>query len=148
MCRSRPTPRRPARGDDPAGQLRVRRAEIAVQDAHEVDHGLLAAGKRLERTGGHDVGFDHVDRRQRQQVLGALAPPRRHRHSDATGRQRRHQMPADEPGAPQHQNVVQLHGVFAAASGSSSSSGSPAARAGTVPRRALIGVADLVSTAE
>ena len=59
-------------------------------------------------------------------------------------RQRRHQMPADEAGAAQHQNVVQLHGVFAAASGSSSSSGSPAARAGTVPRRALIGVADLV----
>ena len=122
--------------------------EISVQDAHEVDHGLPGSGQRFERPRRHDVGFNDLYGREGQQVLGALTVPRRHRNPDAVGGQSRHQVAPDESGAPQHQNVVQLHGLPAAVSGSSSSSGSPAARAGTVPRRALIGVADLVSTAE
>ena len=65
-------------------QPRVRAFEVlrgAVQDADEVDDRVLAGGQAGERRVVVDVGIDHIAGRQQDQVLGLVAPTRRHEHA-------------------------------------------------------------------
>jgi hypothetical protein len=48
-----------------------------MQDADQIDDRVLAARQAIEHAMLIDVRLDDVDRRQQDQVLGALAVPRR-----------------------------------------------------------------------
>jgi len=72
-----------AGGNHRQRQLDVRAREIAMQDADEVDERVLPAYQALEHIAPVDVRLDDVDRGQQDEMLGALAAPRRHRDLDA-----------------------------------------------------------------
>ena len=95
--------------DDALRQLGVQALEIAVQDSDEIDHRLLAGDEAFERAARENVGLDDVDGRQQDEVLGALAAPRRHGDAHAARSERRDEMPADKAGAPDDEHVVELH---------------------------------------
>src|ERR1700738_2476625 len=67
-----------------------------------------------------DVDFDDIDSRKQDQMLGALALPRRHDDSPSGGSQARNQVPTDETAAPQHQRRRVVHGAHGASFGRSS----------------------------
>src|SRR5690349_6599592 len=91
------------------GPALVRSAGPAVQHADQVDHRLLVAHQPLEHARRADVGLHDVDGGQQDQVLGALAAPRRHGHLEAARHQLGAHVMADEAGAPDYENVVDLH---------------------------------------
>ena len=104
-----------------------------MEDPDQVDDRLLAARKLLENAASADVRFDDVDGGEKDQMLGALAAPRRHGYVDAAPRELRDQMTPYEAGSPDNQDVIELH------QGRSSSTGSAGPRGAMVPSRALIG---------
>jgi hypothetical protein len=79
MCSSRFAPAARQALTTACGSLDVRALEVAVQDADQVDHRLLAGGEPRQHARREHVGLDHVDRRQQDEVLGALAASRGHR---------------------------------------------------------------------
>ena len=85
-----------AGGDRGKRQLDMRGGEIAVQDADQVDQRVMAARQAVEHAALVDVGFDHVDRRQEDQVLRALAPARRHGDANPAPHESGDEMPADK----------------------------------------------------
>ena len=121
---------RAAGGDDGLRQLDMHAREIRavvvrpalvapaaapVEDADQVVDRVLAGAQPLEHAGRHDVGLDHVDRRQQDEVLGALAAARGDRDAHAGGGERRDQVAADEARAAHHQHVAVLHAPIIAA---------------------------------
>ena len=110
MCSSRLTPAARQALTMCCGQFDVRVAEIlavalaasgatAVQDAREIDDRFVLASQRFEHPGRVHVGFDHVDGRQQDEVLRALAPARRHRDADALRGQQVEHVAPDEAGS-------------------------------------------------
>ena len=81
----------------------------AVEDAHEVDHRVLASREALEHAGRVDVGLDHIDRRQQDQVLGTLAAAGRHRGADALRGKEVEEVPPDEAGSPDDEQALGFH---------------------------------------
>jgi hypothetical protein len=110
----------------------LRQAATAVQDADQVDERVLAARQALEHPARVDVRFDDVDRGKEDQVLGALAAPRRHRDPQAAPRELGDQVPPNEAGSAKNEDPVEPHC-------SSSSTGSGPLRGAMVPSRAFSG---------
>ena len=54
-------------------QRNVHAFEIAMQDADQIDHGILTANQRIELSPIVNIGGDHINRRQHQQMTGPLA---------------------------------------------------------------------------
>jgi hypothetical protein len=91
--------------DHLASELDVRALEIAgarfVEDADQIHHCgdtacELPQGRRIV-----DVRLEHVDRRQQQQVLGALATARRHEDAPSIGNEASHHVAPDEAASSQ-----------------------------------------------
>src|SRR6185436_4873458 len=100
--------------DDLAREGHVRlfeaaRAAAIVQDADQVDDGIHAAREPREGRWIVHVGGNHIDGRQEDQRLGALAIARRHRHEIASRAQRLDDMTADIPAAAYHAYPRQFH---------------------------------------
>ena len=81
----------------------------AVQHADEVDDGVAAAHQAVEDARRIDVGLDHIDGGQQDQVLGALSPARGDQDVDAACSQQADDMAADETGAANDQDVLGFH---------------------------------------
>ncbi len=86
----------------------VRRALRSMQDADQVDHGVLAADQVAQRRSSMHVAFDDIDRRQHDQVPRPRAPPGRHRNPQAARGQPRDDVAPDETGAADDEDVVNV----------------------------------------
>src|SRR6266853_3500853 len=87
----------------------VRTAWASMQDTDEIHHRVAAGSELDERLRIVHVGLDHVDRRQKNQVLGALAPARGHDHEVLVFGELAHDMPADKAAAADDQYAT--HGA-------------------------------------
>jgi hypothetical protein len=102
--------RRAAGRHDAARQRHVHPLEgglVAVQDGHQVDHGIAAGDQPRQRGGVVHVGRDQVDVRQRPHRLPVGVAPCWHQEAQAgvALRQPLAQGAADEAAAAQHQHA-------------------------------------------
>ena len=63
------------------GQLHMRCVEggfVALQDRHQIDHGVMPTDELLQRGFIMDVGLDNIQRGQHEDVVGVATPARWH----------------------------------------------------------------------
>ena len=83
----------------------------ALQDAHQIDHRVLAGHQRVERSVIVDVGLDHLAGGQHDQVLRLVAAAGGHPHAAATLHQQVDEVASDESGTAEHEDVGVTHGT-------------------------------------
>src|SRR5690606_929015 len=117
-----------------------RASTVFVQDADQVDHGILTGDLLRQGDVVHDVAFDHVNTRQQDQVLAGFAPAREHLYAVTRGIKPVHERAADESRAAGHAdslNTHLYHSLRHSHAASCTSSTAPASEAlpGTTPSR-------------
>jgi len=129
---------RSARRGERSNQLNVgtreRRPAGLVQYSHKVYDRIRAGQQARERHAIEDVGFDHLDRRQQDQVLGRLAAARGHDDVVSGRGESGHQVAADESAAAHDDDALRraVHSALAAIG-----SFTVAPRGATIPKRAV-----------
>ncbi len=87
--------------------LEIRRR--ALQDAHQVDHRVLAGHQAREGRVVVDVGLDHLDGGVMDQVLGLVAPAHRHHDLAPVADQAIDEVTADKAGTAENQHFLVPH---------------------------------------
>ena len=90
----------------------VRRSAGALQDADEVDDGVVAAQQHVERVVAADVAFDDLDRGQQDQVTRARAVAGRDGDPEALANQAGDDVTTDEAGTTDDEDLVHCRAVF------------------------------------
>ncbi len=90
-------------------RLAVRGADVAVQDADEVDDRVLAGDEPVHDRFVVDVGLDDVDRRQQHQPLRRFTAPGGDGHGASVRDECRREMAADEAAAADDEDVLMPH---------------------------------------
>jgi hypothetical protein len=84
-------------------------AAALVEDADQVDHGVGTFELARQRLLVVDVGGHQAHRRQHQHVAVTERLPRQHLEAMAVGGQPGGEVPADEPGAAEHDDALDRH---------------------------------------
>ena len=142
ICSKRVTPAGVARGRRAcAASSTCARSNVAAPLSFRMPTRLTTAvapaSNARQRARIVDVGLDHVDRRQQDQVLGILAPARRHDDAMPGGREARDHVAADEAAAAQDDDADGSAIGYSVSSAAELTTGP--LRGATMPRRAVSG---------
>ena len=104
--------------DDATRQLDMRAGELGavgrsartLQDADQIEHRIATSDQSCKRRVVMDVGFDHVDCRQRDQMARSPPPAYRNRDLQPAVDEPADDVSADEAGSADDQDVGMLHG--------------------------------------
>ncbi len=111
----------PHRGDDLPRQIHMCRSEAlavgqariaVVQNADQIDHRILSLHQLGEDVWIMNVGLDHADSRQHDELLGVFPMTGRYRHPHATFRKATGNPTADKTTTANQQHVLEFHSIL------------------------------------